>query len=220
MTEHRRLRELMGAYVLGGLSSEDRRAFESHLLTCDSCRDEVLLHAPLPGLLGRQAPMLPLPPGPAPDGLARLLDVVARDRSVRRRRTLVGALVGGLVAAALVVVAFIASRGDGSVTPPAAPAAVIVLASSGDSSAAGEGRLVAKLWGTEIEVSAEALPGEGPFRLVVVSADGRSELAATWGSTPSGRAKVTGATSLKPSDIIEVRVLDPSGEVLRGRASG
>lgn len=218
MTEHWQLRDLMGGYVLGGLSPEDRRAFEIHLMTCDACRDEVLLHASLPGLLRRQAAMPAPPPTPGPDTLPRLLEAVARDRTRRRRRTLVGAL----VAAAVVVVALVAAvRGHGgSVTPPPAPAAVVQLAPSGGSSAAGEGLLIAKLWGTEIELSANALPGTGPFRLVVISAEGTSQLAATWGPTPGGAAHVTGATSLKPSDIAEVRVLGPSGAVLSGVAAG
>lgn len=207
----------MGAYVLGGLSPDDRRAFEAHLETCDSCREDVLRHASVPGLLRAGVSLPAVPPGPEPGVLPRLLDAVAHDRAVRRR-----ALAGGLLAAAVVVVALVLGvRGDdGSVPAPDAPVAVIALAPAGTSSATGEGSLVAKRWGTEIQLSAAALPGDGPFRLVVISPDGSRQLAATWGPTPGGKARVTGATSLTPGDIAEVQVLDPSGAVLVGAAQG
>ena len=44
-------REWDAAYVLGSLDSTDRRAFEDHLRTCDSCHAAVAELAGMPGLL-------------------------------------------------------------------------------------------------------------------------------------------------------------------------
>jgi anti-sigma factor RsiW len=41
------------AYVLGSLSSDDRREFEAHLSTCQSCRDAVSELSGMPALLSR-----------------------------------------------------------------------------------------------------------------------------------------------------------------------
>jgi hypothetical protein len=109
-----------------------------------------------------------------------------------------------------------ALRPDDSDEPEQAEAARVVALASTDSTATGEGLLIEKGWGTEVRLSAEALPGNGPFRLVVVSPDGSRQLAAAWGATPGGKAQVTGATSFKPVDIAEVRVLAPEGVVLVG----
>ena len=38
MTEHEEFEEWDGAYVLGALSPEDRRRFESHMEDCPRCR--------------------------------------------------------------------------------------------------------------------------------------------------------------------------------------
>ncbi len=38
---HDELHESTGAYVLGALTVEERAAFETHLATCDACREEV-----------------------------------------------------------------------------------------------------------------------------------------------------------------------------------
>ena len=41
MTDHERFGELAGAYALGALSLDERRAFESHLATCAECLQEL-----------------------------------------------------------------------------------------------------------------------------------------------------------------------------------
>lgn len=40
-TNHDELRELTEAYVLGGLSGDERRAFEAHLTSCEDCSTDV-----------------------------------------------------------------------------------------------------------------------------------------------------------------------------------
>ncbi len=213
---HEELRHLLGGYVLGGLSPADRAELESHLTGCAECRAELAGFAPLPGLLGRTAPAATgAPVVPPPDLLPRLLTGVRRERSARRRRT----ALAGLAAAVLLVLGgwALADR-----TPPApdtpdtqAPAAVIDLTGG---AASGTAALADKPWGTALTLDATDLPATGPFTLQVVGADGRTQLAATWGRTPNGRAVVAGATSLHRDDIASVRVLGPAGTVLSGPA--
>lgn len=47
---------LLGAYVLGALSDEDRRAFIVHLGSCLACREELVSLAWLRRCLGQLAP--------------------------------------------------------------------------------------------------------------------------------------------------------------------
>ncbi|WP_212754237.1 zf-HC2 domain-containing protein [Nakamurella aerolata] len=61
MTEqHARFADWDGAYVLGALSAEDRRAFEMHMGACAACRRAVAELAGLPGLLARVDPQVAL----------------------------------------------------------------------------------------------------------------------------------------------------------------
>ncbi|WP_431035783.1 anti-sigma factor family protein [Streptomyces sp. P6-2-1] len=57
--------KLLGAYVLGGLSGEDRARFQAHLSTCGECTRELARSAGLPALLRRAAGTFPAFPGPA-----------------------------------------------------------------------------------------------------------------------------------------------------------
>lgn len=61
MTEqHARFADWDGAYVLGALSTEDRRAFEMHMAACAACRQAVAELAGLPGLLAKVDPQVAL----------------------------------------------------------------------------------------------------------------------------------------------------------------
>jgi hypothetical protein len=214
VTEHDDLRHLLGGYVLGGLSPDDRRRFEDHLEACAECRDELGRYAPLPGLL-RQAEAVPAPePELPPDLLPRLLAEVRRRRAARRRFL--------LVAAAAAVVAFVAVGAlalwpeDGP--PPASEGGTVVAFQSvGDWECDAEAELIEKGWGTELVLTASSLPEDGPFSLAVTATDGTEQLAATWGATPAGRASVSGATSIQREDIASVRVLGPDGPLLDAR---
>ncbi|WP_431277301.1 anti-sigma factor family protein [Leifsonia poae] len=53
MTTHDEFATWDGAYLLGALSPADRRAYEEHLRTCETCSAAVSELAGLPGILGR-----------------------------------------------------------------------------------------------------------------------------------------------------------------------
>ncbi len=205
--------------MLGSLSPEDRRAFEEHLRTCDSCRAAVTELAGLPGLLR----MVPADEarglGSTPDAEVVELATLARaaHRSRRRRRT---ALVG--VAAALLLLGGVAGvllgRPLGTGTRRRRPrpprrsrplrlepvGAVDVTAdltcrrrrgARGSTGSAGTG--------------ASWPAGTGPtYELVLVDSQGESTVVATWLGRDVG-ARTSGASSSIATDTIrrvEIRV--------------
>lgn len=206
---HDERRHLLGGYVLGGLSADDRAEIEAHLAGCAECRDELAAFSPIPGLLGRT----PEPHATsAPDVLPGLLEEVRRARAGRRRRT----VLTGLVAAALVLVAgSLAVWGWASDPSPAAeePSAVLALEPAPTIEADGSVALMDRAWGTAVLLEADGLPRSGDFVLEVVGTDGTVQSAATWSATYSGRCRVDGATSLARDQIRTIRVVGPDGAV-------
>ena len=86
MSEHDRLQEDVGAYLLGALEPDEQAAFEQHLAGCPECRVEV-------DRLRVAADALPrsVEPFPAPASLKRSIMVAVRQESEERapkRRTL------------------------------------------------------------------------------------------------------------------------------------
>ena len=211
--DHRELRSLLGAYLLGGLDGADQIRLEDHLAGCRDCGRELARLAPVPGLLNR----LREHPEPAParvpsaDLLPRLLDGARRERRGLRRHTLLTTLAGAAAVTAVVV------GGASVVTGPDQPAATTVaLRAATGYDSAGSAALTAKPWGTAMTLQLRQLPPAGPFRLEVTGRDGSSQVAAVWGATPTGKAVVSGATALASDEVRLVRVLGPDGTILEG----
>src|SRR4051794_39128306 len=116
------------AYVLGALTGDERRAFETHLHSCPACRarvDEVRSTADLLAVLPRtladadESLKEGAGPGPVPDTLLpSLLRQAGRER--RRRRLFTGAVAA--VAAACLVALAIVIWPDTSSSPARPPA--------------------------------------------------------------------------------------------------
>ena len=215
-TSHDEIRVLLGAYVLGGLSSVDRRAFEDHLATCAECREELARSAPLPGLLTR-APradtiLQPATVQEGPDSLARLLDRVRSARASDRRRN----RAGWLVAASVVVLGGVGLTVVPTLLNDDDPVGTTVaFSAAADLAVSGQATMTPKPWGTSLTVSLSDLPpSDGPFVLQVTSDDGAVEQAAVWGNTPAATAQVTGATSLDTVEIRSIAVLDDAGDTI------
>jgi hypothetical protein len=65
-----------------------------------------------------------------------------------------------------------------------------------------------------VSVDLADLPMKGPCIFQVASADGRTEQAAAWATTPTATAIVTGASSFALPNIRVISVLDRTGRVL------
>lgn len=207
------LHHLLGAYLLGGLDTEDLEKFGSHLQRCPKCRDELVRLEKMPALLdalpvpeavaltavsaGQGAPAAPAAEAPA----LLLSELSRRRRKVRRRWA---ALVGAVAAACLAV-----GLAMGPVlNRPAQPDASYSVQS-------GDGLqfsidLARKTWGTELAVNGSSLPSDGTLSLWVRDRAGGEDRACAWTATPSGRVRVTGATPIQLASISSVELRDGS----------
>ncbi len=218
---HDRVRELLGAHVLGGLDAGDRRSVEEHLPTCGGCRAELARYAPLPALLGRVArrpdgddaePAAGDPAGAVP---VQLLHAVDAELGRHRRSRLLRAGAAVAVAAAVLLTGVLVGRRLDQGTDPVGVAFVLSAPATGPADPAqGEVVAVARPWGASLTLQVSGLLERGPFRLEVRGAGGVVERAATWGPTPSGVMQVVAATSLAPEEITGLTVVTDAGEVL------
>jgi len=216
--EHDTARILLGAYVLGGLDDTDRYTVEAHLPVCRECRDELVVYAPMPGLMRRVPDTTitragadrpgPISPPPATDGLGSLLDRLRRARRARRRSMArwSAAAVAVLVLVAVLGTEIVARSGD---HPP-----IVRFVAATGSRTTGQATLTDRPWGTAVSLNLRNVTAPGPFRLMVSGTEGRTEQAASWGRTATARAEVTGASAIRLRDIGKLSVLDRDGRVL------
>ncbi|KRA23854.1 hypothetical protein ASD65_05020 [Microbacterium sp. Root61] len=227
--DHAHFAEWDAAYVLGALSSADRRAFEQHLETCDTCRRAVAEVAPLPGLLSRvdadRARSLTgdEPDGvglPSPTGRADVVAAARRARRIRRSRTWWIAGVAAAAAIALAVaIPFAVVQSSSTDTRDFALAAVGDIPLTADVALTGVG------WGTRIELDCAYPEVEGldvpdggwPYVLVVTDEDGVSETVSSWRAWPGASARLSAATALDVDDIrsIEIRAAATGAVLMR-----
>jgi hypothetical protein len=227
--EHDELRMLLGGYLLGGLDDTDTDRLDAHLLSCDQCRDELERLAPIPELLqrlpdanftggpGNPARIAPAAQ-PTPARIEGLLTKMRAERTRDRRL----ARVRWLAAAAVVLIA--AAIGFGVVTSDRSKTTPLVLPSpqlitarfepAAGSGLTGEASVTPKTWGMAISLDVTRLQGTGPFFCEVHATSGATEQAAAWGETPTGSAKVTGASSMQVTDVSAIAITDKQGHVL------
>ena len=231
--DHDDLRRLLGGYLLGGLDETDTDRLDAHLHDCDDCRDELDRLAPVPELLqrlpdaqrtdgGAAQPLISLSARPSQENVEGLLRRMRVERSRENRM----ARVRWLAAAAVVLIAAVIGvgviRGSRESRPPQVlPSPELVTAqfeAAEGSGMSGEAVLTPKTWGVSIALDVTKLRGEGPFLCQVKSMGGQVEQAAAWGPTPTGNAKVIGASSIQLRDVQSVSVADHDGHLL-GTAS-
>lgn len=220
------------AYVLGSLSSAERREYEAHLETCDRCRAAVAEISGMPALLamldaddvhalgGEQEP-----PPLRPELRQQVLDRVRWRR--RRSRLLTTAAVG--FAAALLAVGLVIAVRPG-----------IVGLQTGDSEVSAQELPMTELaetpfsatvalngfgWGTRIDMACsygDWSGGGGPppsnLGMVVVGRDGQQVQIATWLGLSGATALPSGNTPLQVGDIAAVQLVSvDTGKVLLER---
>lgn len=196
--EHAELSEWVGAYALGSLDPDDRRRFERHLSVCERCADDVSAVAPIPGLLSHidLADLHRASPETADAIGRRAVDQGLALQSSRNRWRVAFA---GIAAASLLVVSAATVIRVVDDDAPSRPVVAATVTSSQATSS--EIATSARVWGTEITVSADGLPNRTQYQLWGIDQDGMWSVAATWGPTPTGRAVITGATSVPTSSL-------------------
>ncbi|MCT7658165.1 anti-sigma factor family protein [Mycobacterium deserti] len=216
------------AYVLGSLTSAERREFEAHLQTCSRCRSAVAELSGVPALLAKldlddvraldaeQADTPPL----RPEVLESVLDKVRWRR--RRSRLLMSSAVA--VAAALLAVGMLIvfrpeTIGLQTNTPEASPS--MVMTKVGETPINATISMTGFGWGTRIDMACtygdwgqrDAPPQS--LGMVVVNRDGSRSQVATWLGLPGATALPSATTPTPVTEIAAVQLVSAeSGDVL------
>jgi hypothetical protein len=222
------------AYVLGSLSADERREFETHLETCPRCRAAVAELSGIPALLAKldSDDVAAFDDGPAddttgppPHALTSLLgDVRTRRRRSRWLTTAALAAAAALLAIGVVVTVRPETFGlrSGTQQEVAAPAMEMTKVSetpiNATISMTGYG------WGTRIDMACtygdwgqrDAPPQN--LGMVVVGRDGSHTQVATWLGLSGATALPSANTPMQMQEIAAVQLVSPeSGKVLLER---
>ena len=218
------------AYVLGSLSSDERREYETHLAICTPCRAAVTELSGMPALLAlldresmAAADDPPLEaPAPQPVELDSLLTQVRQRR--RRSRWVVAAV---SAAAAFLAIGLMVSLYPVTSTPVPDPSATALPMTAVAPAYNATVTLTQHGWGTQIDMvctyadwpeeSGDAHDDADGDRLamVAVGRDGSQTRLATWMAVTGTTALPNASTSLAIDEIAAVQVVSAdSGEVL------
>ena len=228
-TDHDESHRLLGGYLLGGLDEADTERFDAHLRDCDRCRDELDRLAALPELLRRlpqaqradpgvAAPPVSMSARPSQENIDGLLRRMRAERWRQSRAAGVRWLAAAAVVLVAVAIGFGVVRGNRENRPPQVlPSPELVTAQfqpAAGSGLAGQAVLTPKTWGVSVALDVSRLSGEGPYHCQVRGSSGQVEQAMVWGTTPSGNAKVIGASSIQLRNVSRIEVQDHRGQVL------
>ncbi|GLY74060.1 anti-sigma factor family protein [Actinoallomurus iriomotensis] len=223
----------VGAYALGLLEEDDRRAFEAHLTGCDRCARELGEFAGMRELLSGVAPPEdddrdPPSAGRAggPGELSRLLRRRGIDERRRRRGTTIIGLVAGaaLLAGGAAVGASVTGSGDDHGDVPADLLAwgEIRRATDPRTGVAGVVAMEDKGWGTHIALDLTHVTGPRTCELIAVSTTGARHVMTEWVVPRAGygtpgapdHLQVHGGTALRRSDLRRFEVRDQNDGIL------
>jgi hypothetical protein len=218
------------AYVLGSLTSSERREYEAHLATCERCRSAVAEISGVPALLAMMDledvraldEETPKTPPLRPEVLDSILDKVRWRR--RRSRWLTSAAVG-IAAALLAVGVVIAIRpeivGLENYTPQETTQA-LEMAKVSDTPINASISLTGFGWGTRIDMAcsygnwgqAGTIPPQN-LGMVVVGRDGSHTEIATWLGLSGATALPSATTPMQKDEIAAVQLVSSdNGKVL------
>ena len=221
------------AYVLGSLSSAERREFEAQMADCPLCRSAVGELIGMPALLSQldRDEMAAIDEadrsGVEPLLSDELLPMLLAKVSWRRRRSRIVSWTAGAAAAAVLAIGVlvgVAGHYPTSVpTPPQASVSVQPMAQVGTNRLASTVSLSNQQWGTFISMNCVCLaPLYAPhdtLAMVVVGRDGSHTRMATWVANPGHTATPAGSISTPVDQIASVQVVSAdNGEVLLERA--
>jgi anti-sigma factor RsiW len=221
------------AYVLGSLSSTERREFDAHLTGCPLCRRAVGELNGLPALLSQldrdevvaidEADRIGAEPLLSDELLPSLVAMV----SWRRRRSRIVTWTAGAVAAAVLAIGVlvgVAGQSSTSVpTPPQASVSVQPMVQVGTDRLASTVSLSGQQGGTFISMNCVCLAPlnahHDTLAMVVVGRDGSHTRMATWVANPGHTATPVGSISTPVEQIASVQVVSAAdGQVLLERS--
>lgn len=215
MTSDGHVHTELGAYVLGALEPNERRAVEDHVAHCATCRDELANLSGLPPLLDR----LTVEEATADIGsvsaeLAARGRRAAADEHVRLRRHLRAWRAAAVAAVLVGIVAVVGAWQQPWQEPPDRLVAQLVPVSEEAEAVHGTIAAYAWEWGSTIEIRVDDLPPRTAYLVWAVAEDGRRERAGTWGPTQDGGATVRAASAILRPALASIEVTDPDGTPL------
>ena len=223
------------AYVLGSLSSSERREYEAHLSGCVPCRSSIGELSGMPALLAMLTPdeVTAIDTGEIepPPLRPQLLDgVLFEVRRRRRRGRWITWSVAAAAAAVLAVGILIAIKPApfGSPTPaPQVAAATVTMTPVMPSSFEATLQVTPMGWGTHIEMTCTyhedigtgATEDADKLAMYALGRDGTRVQLATWMAREGESASPTGSTSMPMEKISAVQVVKvETGDVLLQRS--
>jgi anti-sigma factor RsiW len=219
------------AYVLGSLSSADRREFEAHMADCPSCREAVAQLSGMPALLSRldRNEVAAINESDHTSWVqemsAELLPSLLATVRWRRRRTRLVTWTAAAAAAVVLAISVLVGVAGRSPTSPPAPAtaSALPMAQVGTTLLASTVSLSSQQWGTHIALkfvcNAPLDAHHDTVALVVVGRDGSQSRLATWVAIPGHTATPTGSISTPVDEIAAVQVvLADNGAVMLQRS--
>jgi len=208
------MRITLGVYVLGAIDPAERSRLEVHLRDCPNCRDELAGMAGLPALLGRVSePQIELEDGELLESLLARAAAEPRPVPIRpRRRTIILAL---SVAAALIIGVILGGVFIREEQAAERPAAEQIAAVDPITHVAAKLNLIAKHWGTALEVEISGAPTKSVCHMIAVGADGQRDPAGSWKvvSTEAGYGYY-GSTGIDRADLREIKIVTKDGKDL------
>ncbi len=219
--DHRRVRELLGAFATGHLPTHEAVAVQAHVDGCASCQLE-LRELRLTADSLRSVDLAHL--GPAEDPPASLgasiLTAVRREQAfaVRRRRRgrAVRAVTAVAAAAALVATGAVLSDARRPKVVVAAPVPMeqVALTSRVPGVTVQRSVLIPHTWGVELQMAAIGLTAGEVYRGVVIGADGRTLPAGEFLGVAGKSVKCNLQAALLRKDTRAFEILDAAGEVV------
>lgn len=204
------------AYVLGSLSSEERREYEAHLQTCARCRTAVAELGGIPALLAKIDVAdidQPDPPALRPEVLDTLLDNVhARRRRTRWVTTAAVAMAAALLALGLVLVLRPGVL-DTQTPAPQASGTELEMVKVSETPINATITVTGYGWGTRIDMACtygdwgqrDAPPQN--LGMVVIGRDGSREQVATWLGLSGATALPSANTPMQLNEIAAVQLV-------------
>ena len=188
----------LGAYVLGALERDERRAAERHLADCPACAAELEAFRGLTAQLDRvpAEEVTADPVTPSPELFGR---VAAEVRRPARRRALAVAVAGVVLVGGGATWAAVRETGQVH-TATADGVRMSVTAEEREE-------------GSALDVTVEGLPAKVECRLVVVDEDGDRHEAGDW-TTYGGEVSYRMWTEVPPDEVADVRLLGSDGDEL------
>ena len=213
------LAEWDAAYVLGALSLEDRRSYESYLAANPARATELTDLAGMPGILNALSrdeavaltDLAGAPPAESrPDNVASLAQAAAK-RQQRSRRTWLAAAVAS-AAALLIAGAVVGATVFPNTSKPAQTVAMQAMQPTAREGLTAELAVTEKKWGTELNWACQYTKdwsrNVDSYDIVVTTHDGEQRAVGSWKPAGDEARGLSAATSIPTSQIrtVDIRV--------------